>query len=381
MDEPNYQITDSSGTVVGEIGADANGDPVVSKPGGGEVIITDDGVRIPGDAEVDGLFSTEDVNSILYNPDRGNFSTSADFQSFLDSISAGTSNQRTVVSVKPGSLLDSFSIPENTIIYLNGSQVRPNSDPGSGNAIVDASAFRAILIGPGRISAQHLASFSGDAYRIDSAGLGNALRFDDDQEVPLADGPAIEIAGDGVGGTAVRIKADGNAIDMGGKFNFNILGFDDQLVLDTANGAYINGLEFDIQGERYTTKSIRHINSAGAAGEAKVLIDGVIQTESGHVIHNETSVNGSVRYDGQIWDPTAATTAVEGPGIRIETTNNLSASNISFGVGTVVNQTGQEALAGSPPNAGSYRVGDVIEDTDNPGTLYKLTANGAWVTI
>jgi hypothetical protein len=61
MDEPNYQITDSSGTVVGEIGVDANGDPVVSKPGGGEVIVTDDGVRISGDAEVDGLFSTVEV--------------------------------------------------------------------------------------------------------------------------------------------------------------------------------------------------------------------------------------------------------------------------------------------------------------------------------
>ena len=58
MDEPNYNITDSSGTVVGQIGVTSGGDPIVSKPGGGSVIVTDDGVEIPGDADVGGSLST-----------------------------------------------------------------------------------------------------------------------------------------------------------------------------------------------------------------------------------------------------------------------------------------------------------------------------------
>ena len=62
MDEPNYNITDSSGTVVGQIGVTSGGDPIVSKPGGGSVIVTDDGVEIPGDADVGGSLSTEKAN-------------------------------------------------------------------------------------------------------------------------------------------------------------------------------------------------------------------------------------------------------------------------------------------------------------------------------
>ena len=61
MDEPNYNITDSSGTVVGQIGVNGDGDPVVSKPGGGAVVVTDNGVKIPGDASVEGSFSTRQM--------------------------------------------------------------------------------------------------------------------------------------------------------------------------------------------------------------------------------------------------------------------------------------------------------------------------------
>lgn len=47
MNEPNYRLTNAEGQVVGEIGVDGNGNPVVSNPGGGSVTVTDSGIETP----------------------------------------------------------------------------------------------------------------------------------------------------------------------------------------------------------------------------------------------------------------------------------------------------------------------------------------------
>lgn len=350
-------------------------------------IIRPDGSQVAGDLDNSGMFDwnighsmpaldTKELNHIQVETDRGNFTTSADLQSLLNSLPSQNSHQKNVVWCEPGGLYDSITIPQNTYLALNGAEIRPNSD----GVAVDASAPRSRLIGPGRINVSQIGGFSGDAYLVSTATAGTTLRLFDDANVPQVIGGPVTIAG-ADSGTGVRFVADGDPISLGGVFNFQLRGLNDHLVFQTDNGGFINGLRINYQGRDYRRKAIRHINTTGSAGAARNMIYGEAQVEAdGHFIHNETGAP-SVRYQGQIWDPQQPTTAIEGPYVRVQTPNNVTASHVTFGTGTTINGTGQEALSGGTPTAGDYRAGDVVEDTDNPGTLHKLSVGGSWATI
>lgn len=79
MDEPNYNLTNPDGELVGQIGVNNDGNPVVSKPGGGEVVVTDDGVEVPGSVKADELRGVADYI----------VSTTAEFNDAITNLSNG----------------------------------------------------------------------------------------------------------------------------------------------------------------------------------------------------------------------------------------------------------------------------------------------------
>lgn len=131
MDEPNYNITDSSGTIVGQIGVNANGDPVVSKPGGGSVVVTDDGVEIPGDASVGGSFSTDNLSLEPIQQITTSMSP-GETKAGLGNIAADTSDDL-IVTAMPLELTDSQAYDTGFSTFGNKLRVRlTETQNGSG---------------------------------------------------------------------------------------------------------------------------------------------------------------------------------------------------------------------------------------------------------
>jgi hypothetical protein len=96
------------------------------------------------------------------------------------------------------------------------------------------------------------------------------------------------------------------------------------------------------------------------------ITDGESNNETDHVVSldADTTVDATVRFDTQNHRRLATSTVVEDGG------ND----------GYIRNGVGQEASSGAP-TAANWKVGDVVEDTNNPGDIYKLLPSGSWTQI
>lgn len=308
-------------------------------------------------------------------------------QSVLDSLATPTGAQavleRNIVYLTPHTEYnEKVVIPNYASLCLNGAYVQPATD---GHA-VELGGPGAELWGPGRILTGQGYAFTKAALYLNSANWATHLNAANNNTVHV--GGNVELHDPGNESKLVHIVSDGNGVSIGNRFDVELKGGAEQVVFETNNGGWVNGLDMPIMSwPRGSTVSIVHRNTVGAAGAGRAFVHGEIQAGdvSDYVIRNETSQTPSIHFSGQIYDPAnSAIAAVDGPGIRCHQTR-LAAAHVNFGAGTTINGFGVESANAETPTAANYHTGDEVDFTDSGdgsgNGVYVLLPDGTWSKI